>query len=195
MGATVGIVGMMAGTRMSDLTGPDPVPGPDRLDGARGAFAAGGGSSSTSVAAEGWVSTTQGAHLRGRRTRDTTPELALRRAVHAQGGRFRLNRRVCGSRPDFVLPGRRTAVFVDGCFWHDCPLHGPRQLCGPNAARWRAKLDDNKARDRRYDRLLAQEGWVVVRVWECEVRQDVVAAAARILGVRGPGTAGAAASQ
>lgn len=127
-----------------------------------------------------WVPTDKGAHLRGRRTRDTKPELALRRAVHALGLRFRLGRRLAGCTPDFVLPGRRLAVFVDGCFWHDCPAHGPRVFKGPNAARWRAKLDANVSRDRRNDASLASDGWTVVRAWECEVRQDVVAVAERV---------------
>jgi DNA mismatch endonuclease (patch repair protein) len=67
-------------------------------------------------------------------------------------------------RPDFVFPGRRVAVFVDGCFWHGCPLHGTRPKA--NAAFWRRKLATNRARDRRDGRRLARAGWKVVRVWE-----------------------------
>lgn len=78
----------------------------------------------------GWVPTSAGAHLRGRRTEDTAPELILRRAVHALGFRFRLRRRLAGCRPDFVMPRHRVAVFVDGCFWHNCPQHGPKEFRG-----------------------------------------------------------------
>jgi DNA mismatch endonuclease (patch repair protein) len=128
-----------------------------------------------------WISTDEGAHLRGRRTRNTQPEVELRRAVHALGLRFRLHRRVVARcTPDFVLPGRRVAVFVDGCFWHGCPYHSPAEFKGPNAEKWREKLDKNRERDRRNDALLAEAGWSVLRVWECDVRRDVAVAAKRV---------------
>lgn len=111
---------------------------------------------------------------------DTEPELALRRELHAWGLRYRLNRRIGRYRPDIVFPGARTVVFVDGCFWHNCPLHGPKQLSGPNAQAWREKLAANRARDERANRELAADGWVVLRVWECEIKQDVAAAARRV---------------
>ena len=121
-----------------------------------------------------WISTPQGAHLRGRRTRNTKPEVELRKAVHALGLRFRLHQQLVGRcTPDFVLPRWQLAVFVDGCFWHGCPQHSPRQFKGPNAARWEAKLATNQARDQRNNALLEEAGWRVLRVWECEVRRDV----------------------
>lgn len=129
----------------------------------------------------GWVSTTKGAHLRGRATRNTKPEVELRHAVHALGLRFRLHRTVVARcTPDFVLPRHRLAVFVDGCFWHGCPQHSPDEFRGPNAARWRQKIDTNRQRDRRNDRLLAEADWRVLRIWECEIRKDVGAAAERV---------------
>jgi DNA mismatch endonuclease (patch repair protein) len=135
----------------------------------------------SSSVAEGWVSTAKGEHLRGRRTRNTRPEVELRRAVHAAGLRFRLHRTVVARcTPDFVLPRWRLAVFVDGCFWHGCPEHSPAEFKGPNAQRWRQKLDQNQARDRRNDALLANEGWRVIRIWECEIRRDVGIAARRV---------------
>lgn len=67
-------------------------------------------------------------------------------------------------RPDFVFPKSRTAVFVDGCFWHGCPRHGTRPK--GNAAFWKRKLTGNQARDRRVNRALRQAGWRVVRIWE-----------------------------
>ena len=74
---------------------------------------------------ERWVSTDGGRHLAGRKKNDTAPEIVLRKALHAQGVRFRLHRQLAkGCTPDIVLPGRRIAVFVDGCFWHGCPKHG-----------------------------------------------------------------------
>jgi DNA mismatch endonuclease (patch repair protein) len=72
-------------------------------------------------------------------------------------------------KPDFVFPKQRTAVFVDGCFWHGCPRHGTKPKT--RAAFWLAKLTGNKARDRRVNRLLRAKGWKVIRVWEHELRR------------------------
>lgn len=130
-----------------------------------------------------WVSTPKGQHLAGRRKTDTSPEIALRRAIHAAGGRFRLHRQIAkGCTPDLVLPSRRLAVFVDGCFWHGCPEHGrKRPFTGPNAELWAAKLRRNAERDQRATALAQEQGWVVLRVWECDVGQDPVASAAKVL--------------
>lgn len=110
----------------------------------------------------------------------TKPELALRRELHARGLRYRLNRRIGRYRPDIVFPGARTVVFVDGCFWHSCPLHGPGNLRGPNAEAWRDKLATNRERDERANHELAADGWVVLRIWECEIKQDAGGAAQRV---------------
>ncbi|MGL5826004.1 MAG: very short patch repair endonuclease [Nocardioides sp.] len=130
-----------------------------------------------------WVSTEAGTHLAGRRKEGTKPEVLVRRAVHAAGGRFRLHRRLAkGCTPDFVMPSRRVAVFVDGCFWHDCPAHGRRTpWAGPNAELWAQKMQRNAKRDRRADQLAQLEGWRVIRVWECAAREDASAVARTIL--------------
>jgi DNA mismatch endonuclease (patch repair protein) len=102
--------------------------------------------------------------------RDTRPEVALRSELHRRGLRFRkdLPVRVPGRivRPDVTFPRARVAVFVDGCFWHCCPIHGnqPRS----NTDYWRAKLARNVARDRVVDNALQADGWTVVRAWEHE---------------------------
>jgi DNA mismatch endonuclease (patch repair protein) len=133
-----------------------------------------------------WIATEKGSHLRARKTRDTAPEIALRRAVHAMGLRFRLHVSVLPRcTPDFVLPRWRVAVFVDGCYWHGCSKHSPREFKGPNANRWKQKIDTNRARDRRHNAELAAAGWRVVRVWECEIKQNVDAAAGRIKSTTG----------
>lgn len=133
--------------------------------------------------AEKWVSTTEGKHLAKRRKTNTTPEVELRRAVHAAGGRFRLHPQIAkGCTPDFVLPGRRLAVFVDGCFWHGCPEHGRKTpWTGPNADLWATKMKRNAERDSRSTQLAEQHGWHVIRVWECQVHRDPVAIASEIL--------------
>ncbi|MGF1645815.1 MAG: very short patch repair endonuclease [Kineosporiaceae bacterium] len=107
--------------------------------------------------------------LRRQPTRDTLPELALRRELHRRGLRYRVDTVLMPGvrrRADVVFARARVAVFVDGCFWHRCPDHGtaPRH----NAGWWAAKLDRTVARDRDTDARLVRAGWTVVRVWEHE---------------------------
>ena len=80
------------------------------------------------------------------------------------------------------MPGRRLAIFVDGCFWHGCPEHGRKnEFRGPNAELWREKMLLNAERDRRSSVLAENLGWHVVRVWECQVKGDAEAAASRVM--------------
>jgi DNA mismatch endonuclease, patch repair protein len=109
------------------------------------------------------------ARLSKQRRRDTKPEVALRRELHRRGLRFFVDRAPLPGlrrRADLVFPRRRVAVYVDGCFWHRCPVHAtdPKN----NAAWWADKLAANVTRDRDTDRRLTVEGWHVIRVWEHE---------------------------
>ena len=97
-------------------------------------------------------------------TRDSGPEVALRRELHRRGLRFRVNVKGLPGRPDVALTRARVAVFVDGCFWHACPEHGV--LPKANRQWWREKLETNVERDRRNDRLLQELGWLPLHVWE-----------------------------
>jgi DNA mismatch endonuclease, patch repair protein len=108
-----------------------------------------------------WASTDRGKHLRGRKKVSTAPEVLLRKALHALGARFRLHRRLAkGCTPDIVMPSRRLAVFVDGDYWHSCPVHGrTRPFTGPNAVLWEEKMARNKERDLRSTRLAEEVGW------------------------------------
>jgi DNA mismatch endonuclease (patch repair protein) len=81
-------------------------------------------------------------------------------------------------RPDFVFRNARVAVFVDGCFWHMCPIHGT--MPKSNAAFWAAKLSANRARDRRVARFLRAKEWRVIRIWQHDLRQRPVASIRRI---------------
>lgn len=112
------------------------------------------------------------------RQRDTSAEIELRSALSALGLRYRLQVQLL-SKPrrvaDIVFRGPRVAVFVDGCFWHGCPLHASWPKT--NAAFWRAKIETNRARDADTDRRLRAIGWEVVRVW---AHESAAAAARRI---------------
>lgn len=116
--------------------------------------------------------------MQDQRARDTQPELALRRLLHAAGLRYRVDRAPLPGlrrRADVVFGPARLAVFVDGCFWHGCPEHGTRP--STNSDWWRAKLERNRLRDADTDARLQAAGWATVRVWEHE---DPTVAAARI---------------
>jgi DNA mismatch endonuclease (patch repair protein) len=107
---------------------------------------------------------------------DTKPELALRSAIHRRGLRYRVNvSPIAGGRrrADLVFKASRVVVFVDGCFWHRCPVHGSNPKT--NSEWWDQKLTRNQVRDRDTDRDLRRLGWKVIRVWEHE-HPDVAAA-------------------
>jgi DNA mismatch endonuclease (patch repair protein) len=103
------------------------------------------------------------------RNRDTKPEMVVRRGLHALGLRYRLHVRMLKCRPDLVLPRFKTAVFVNGCFWH---AHGCAYSKFPmtRQAFWRRKLLANAARDQIATETLCNDGWRVVVIWECSMR-------------------------
>ncbi len=116
--------------------------------------------------------------MQGNRGRDTKPEMALRRMLHARGLRYFVNRRpLPGLRRtvDLLFPRARVAVFVDGCFWHGCPEH--HTVARANAEYWEEKVRRNRERDADTDVKLRSEGWMVVRLWE---HQDVIDAANQV---------------
>jgi len=125
--------------------------------------------------------------MRAVRSKDTKPELIVRRLAHAMGYRFRLHRKDLPGSPDLVFPGRRSAIFVHGCFWHghDC-ARGAREP-KTNSDYWRAKVAGNRARDIRVATELAALGWRVMTLWECGLRdQDATSAEiSHFLGERG----------
>ena len=112
------------------------------------------------------------------RSRDTKPELALRRALHASGERgWRCHNRQLPGRPDVAFTRWRVAVFVDGCFWHGHPDYFTP---GKSGAYWDAKIERTKQRDRLADAALAEAGWTVLRFWDFEVEKDLEACVAAV---------------
>jgi len=103
------------------------------------------------------------------RSRDTAPEMQIRRLLHAAGFRYRLHRRDLPGTPDIVLPRYNAVIDVRGCYWHAHDCHLFRQPAG-NAAFWRQKLQSNLDRDLRNDGALAEKGWRQMIVWECALK-------------------------
>lgn len=96
--------------------------------------------------------------------KNTKPEVRLRRELHRRGLRFRIDYGELPGRPDIALTRAKVAVFIDGCFWHACPVHG--SLPRNNREWWKAKLERNVARDREKDGALRSLGWLPLHYWE-----------------------------
>lgn len=104
--------------------------------------------------------------------RDTTPELIVRKALRENGySGYRLQWKVPG-RPDIAYPGKKVAIFINGCFWHRCPICNP-PIPATNTDFWIAKFSDNVSRDQRKHEQLAESGWTVIVIWECEIKKDL----------------------
>lgn len=111
------------------------------------------------------------------KSKNTKPELRLRRALWAAGMRYRLRYKLPG-KPDLVFPAARLAIFVDGCFWHGCPAHATYPKT--NAEFWAAKLRENIERDQRVNDQLRELGWRVLRIWQHEVQGNLPDAVERV---------------
>ena len=108
------------------------------------------------------------------RDRDTKPEMLVRRALHAAGLRFRLHVKDLPGKPDVVLPARRLAIFVHGCFWHrhDDPACKLARMPKSRLDFWVPKLEANSRRDKIKEQCLRDGGWIVKTIWECEVKES-----------------------
>jgi len=110
-------------------------------------------------------------HMARIKTRNTKPEMVVRSALHRLGYRFRLHRKDLPGTPDIVLPSRRLALFVHGCFWHghkspSCKLG---RIPKSRAEFWVPKIEGNRERDRRKASALEDAGWRVATIWECQL--------------------------
>lgn len=135
------------------------------------------------MAYESWASSAASRNvMRANRGRDTTPELAVRRRLHAAGLRYRVSVRpepLLRRTADIVFPRQKVAVFIDGCYWHACPEH--RTVARSNADYWSDKLHRNVARDADTNARLEDAGWRVLRFWEHEDPDTVAGAVAEIV--------------
>ena len=104
------------------------------------------------------------------RSKDTRPEMAVRKLVWSLGYRYRLHRRDLPGCPDLVFSGRRKVIFVHGCFWHRHEGCALARLPKSRLDFWGPKLESNALRDRRNKRALVRQGWKVLTVWECELK-------------------------
>lgn len=121
--------------------------------------------------------------MQANRSRDTKPELAVRRALHRLGLRYLVSIQPephLRRRADIVFTRARVAVFIDGCFWHGCPEHG-RSSFNHNGDYWSAKIAANVARDADTTEQLRQAGWLVMRFWEHEDTAQVVKKVRRVV--------------
>ena len=106
------------------------------------------------------------------KSKNTGPELAVRRLAHRMGYRFRLHRKDLPGKPDLVFPRLRKAVFVHGCFWHGHDCARGARVPVQNRAYWTKKIKGNKVRDEAVQAALTAAGWEVVVLWECETRDQ-----------------------
>lgn len=104
--------------------------------------------------------------------RDTTPEMKVRRRLHALGYRYRLHERRLPGKPDLTFPAVKKIIFVHGCYWHGHTCRYGRAQSKSNQEFWRDKLHRNIQRDRRVRCLLRAAGWRILTIWECDIKRD-----------------------
>lgn len=117
--------------------------------------------------------------MRAVKSRDTRPELVVRRLVHRLSFRFRLHRSGLPGTPDLVFPGQRRVIFVHGCFWHGHSCRRGARIPKTNSDYWRQKVARNRDRDQRSLKALQDQGWTSLVIWECDLI-DVASLATRI---------------
>lgn len=108
--------------------------------------------------------------MRKVRSRNTSPELLIRRHLHRLGYRYRLHRSDLPGKPDIVFVSRKIVIFINGCFWHGHNCRRGMRVPKSNTAYWMQKIARNKRRDLEHVEQLVSEGWKIVTIWECETK-------------------------
>ncbi len=116
-------------------------------------------------------STSRSDIMRAVKSRDTKPEMTVRRMVHAMGYRYGLHRKDLPGKPDLVFPSRKKIIFVNGCFWHGHDCARGARIPKSNRDYWKTKIGRNRVRDSKNHLALTKGGWDVLAVWECELRE------------------------
>ncbi len=110
--------------------------------------------------------------MQSNKSKDTKPELMLRKSLREHGlGGYRLHWDAPG-KPDVCYPGKKVAIFVNGCYWHRCPLCNP-PVPQSNELFWKKKFERNVQRDKENEEDLKSMGWTVLTVWECEIKKEL----------------------
>jgi len=131
------------------------------------------------------ISKTVSGAMRSMPEHSTGPEMAVRRQLFANGLRYRVQYPVPGTPRrtiDIAFPGKKVAVFIDGCFWHGCSEH--RNIPAHNHDWWQNKIDQNRSRDRDTDEKLCDAGWIVLRYWEHDLAEQIVFEVHDVVGMR-----------
>ncbi|WP_211360552.1 very short patch repair endonuclease [Geobacter argillaceus] len=131
------------------------------------------------------ISETVSGAMRSMPEHSTGPEMAVRRLLYASGLRYRVQYPVPGAPRrsiDIAFPGKKVAVFIDGCFWHGCAEH--RNIPAHNRDWWQNKIDQNRSRDRDTDEKLSNAGWQVLRYWEHDPAERIVSEVHNLFGSR-----------
>lgn len=108
------------------------------------------------------------------RAKDTKPEMLVRKFLHANGFRYKLHDKTLPGKPDIVLPKYRTVIFVHGCFWHGHTNCKYFIVPKTRTKWWLAKINRNKANDEKAQKALRKEGWKVINVWECSLKNPKI---------------------
>ena len=110
--------------------------------------------------------------MRAVKSRDTRPEMLTRRMIHAMGYRYRLHRKDLPGKPDMVFPSKRKAIFIHGCFWHGHDCARGARVPKSNRDYWETKIRRNRERDTQSEAALKRDGWRVLTVWECQMKDE-----------------------
>jgi len=110
--------------------------------------------------------------MRAVKSRDTAPEMTVRRLVYSMGYRYRLHRKDLPGKPDLTFQSRRKVIFIHGCFWHGHDCKRGARVPKNNREYWETKIARNSARDSQHDEGLRREGWRILVVWECQIQEQ-----------------------
>jgi DNA mismatch endonuclease, patch repair protein len=114
------------------------------------------------------------ANMRAIRSKNMKPEMVVRSLAHRLGYRFRLHRKDLPGKPDMVFSSRRAVIFIHGCFWHQHPAPNCKDARTPksNTDYWQPKLARNQFRDAEHEATLRAQGWLVLVIWECQIKNE-----------------------